>query len=191
MRPSTMLTSLLFVGLFVFAPSTACSDSHGEGTDATVDSSLPDSSADSGVDAETADATPGDGSTDGAMPACPADPTAAEGTACPVEGQSCGECPADPCGHCNVLVCIGGTWSNLEAYPAPCHECGDAGLCTSLNEYCEQTLSDTEDPDTYQCLPLPDACLEDLTCDCLGMSLMSGACTGEGTTGLTVQVGGA
>ncbi|MBW2460802.1 MAG: hypothetical protein JRH11_04090 [Deltaproteobacteria bacterium] len=185
MRPLAPLTSFLFVGLFALGTLAACSDSHGRQTDADV------AHADAGADADAPDATPGDAAVDGAMPACPRDPAAAEGTACPVEGQSCGECSPDPCTFCNVLVCVGGTWSNLEAHPAPCHECGDAGRCTSVDQYCEHMLSDTEDPDTYQCLPLPDACLGDLTCGCLESSLMSGSCTGEGTTGLTVQVGGA
>ncbi|NOY92766.1 MAG: hypothetical protein GXP55_16375 [Deltaproteobacteria bacterium] len=84
---------------------------------------------------------------------------------------------------------MSGTWVNIEAFPSPCHECGDAGPCVSISQYCEIGRSDVGGvPDSYQCLPLPDACLGDLSCGCLSMNGVVGdACTGAGTTGLTVE----
>ena len=57
---------------------------------------------------------------------CPANFTAAEGTACAQEGKSCNSpgC-SDPCQHCNILRCESGKWVRMESFPAP--NCGDSG----------------------------------------------------------------
>jgi hypothetical protein len=73
--------------------------------------------------------TSGDGgtTTDGSSTAdvtTPADcATATAGASCAHEGESCnsGNCN-DPCSFCNILQCVGGTWSNLEVPPEPCDD---------------------------------------------------------------------
>jgi len=170
-------TRLILWTLWVAALG-ACGSSHAATTDAAVDAASADAMMDTGLDA--------------ALPACPTDIAAADGMACPVDGQSCGNCPGDACSFCNQLYCDAGIWMSIEAFPAPCHDCGSAGQCVSISQYCDVILSDVAGvPDSYQCLSLPDACLGDLSCDCLLMSGITGSCSGAGTTGLTVQNGGA
>jgi hypothetical protein len=55
-----------------------------------------------------------------ATPACPAEIGAAVGTACSIDNQSCGgEACAKSTSFCNVIVCSGGKWIQLEAPPPP------------------------------------------------------------------------
>jgi len=178
MRRLWILSSLALV---------ACGSSHAAPSDAATDAFIADAGSDAGRDAGR-DAATDSGVMDSGVPACPADIVAADGTACSSEGQSCGDCPGDPCSFCNQLVCMSGTWVRIEAFPAPCHECGDAGPCVSISHYCDHSFSDVGGvPDSYQCLPLPDACLGDLSCTCLEMSVAADRCTGMGTAGLTVE----
>lgn len=179
MRLSSLSFSLLFV--------LACGASHGadSGVDSSMaDSARPDVATDAGVDA-----TVDSGASDSGLPACPTDLFAADGTPCPVDGQTCGDCPGDPCGFCNQLHCMSGTWSRIEAFPAPCHDCGSAGQCVSISEYCDHSYSDVGGvPDSFQCLPLPEPCRGDLSCTCLQANGVAGDnCSGSGTMGLTVE----
>jgi len=69
---------------------------------------------------------------------CPADPGAAEGTPCSIEGKTCGTCDPDPCRWCNLLHCQNGKWIRVEVYPDPNCACG-ALLTCAADEYCEKT----------------------------------------------------
>lgn len=47
-------------------------------------------------------------------------------------------------------------------------QCGDALICAPESEYCQRQVSDVQGiPDSYQCLPLPDGCNDQISCECL------------------------
>ncbi len=105
--------------------------------------------------------------------ACPADLSAAVGKPCAVEGQSCGgESCTDPCQFCNVLMCTGGKWQQLEAFPDPnCNDTG-TGVCGGLvgatcadDEWCDMP-DGCGFPDAQGiCKKKPQGC----TADCPGV----------------------
>lgn len=137
--------------------------------------SCPPMPADAGVDAP---------------PACPSDPAGAIGTACAVEGQSCGECPTPCSGFCNLITCSGGTWGGLELGCADTtFACGPSTWCNRWSEYCEHVLSDvTGIPDDYRCSSFPDGCPND--CACWADAPGSGSCSSDGGGGVTLTFGG-
>ncbi len=83
---------------------------------------------------------------------CPADPAAAEGAACGVDGQLCGDC-LDPCESCRQWLCSGGVWIGITTPGDPnCGgECPTDPMAASgspcLNE--GQVCGDCSDPCTY------------------------------------------
>lgn len=122
--------------------------------------------------------------------ACPSDPTAAAGTPCGIEGQSCGECP-EPCSFCQLLICQGGVWQSLEVVPdcQPTFECGPTS-CVRGTEHCVHTLSDIGGvPDDYRCQPMPAGCS---SCDCLPTTggPWGPSCTDDGAGAVTIVLGG-
>lgn len=141
-----------------------------------------------------ADAGPPDPGPLDAGAGCPADPTAAVGTACSVEGQTCGAC-TDRCSFCNLLACSAGQWQALEVFPDPACEgtfaCGPSARCTLDFDYCMHTLSDIGGvPDDYRCVPFAGSCA---VRDCACLMYPSGpgsACAGDPSTGVTVTLGG-
>jgi hypothetical protein len=56
---------------------------------------------------------------------CPADLSAAVGTACTEEGKFCGGEFCDPCSFCNLIRCENGKWQQMEVFPDP--SCNDSG----------------------------------------------------------------
>jgi len=119
---------------------------------------------------------------------CPADPSSAEGTPCASEGLSCGRC-TDSCGWCNILVCNGGLWNRLEAFPPPepctSFDCGPELRCQAETQYCEHVLSDVGGvPDGFACRPLPAGCT---SCDC---TASPAACEQGPEGGMTITSGG-
>jgi len=65
---------------------------------------------------------------------CPSDLMNAEGLPCSSPSAVCGKCPEDPCQYCNLLGCMGGTWTWLEASPDPScfDDAGNAGCPADL-----------------------------------------------------------
>lgn len=106
---------------------------------------------------------------------------AVEGEPCDTEGASCGEC-TDVCQFCNLMRCDGGAWQRLEAFPAPCVECGEGLDCNALDTYCH-----VADGATYSCESYPEACSADHSCTCLEAEL-DGVCSGTAPE-LTVATG--
>lgn len=92
---------------------------------------------------------------------------------CSDEGASCGGPCTDECQFCNLLRCSGGQWQRLEAFPAPCVECGDALDCNTLDSYCHVV-----DGATYSCESYPAACSDDHTCACLEAQV-EGVCSDQ------------
>jgi hypothetical protein len=95
--------------------------------------------------------------------------SAAEGEPCANEGTFCGgPCP-DPCSFCNVLRCQLGTWERMEAFPAPCFDCGPQNRCMAYATYCDIVYSDVAGVENaYECRNLPQACMADPSCACFG-----------------------
>lgn len=54
---------------------------------------------------------------------CDPDNLPADGDPCAEEGEFCSPGCEDPCEFCNVFECSGGTWSQLEVFPAECLSC--------------------------------------------------------------------
>jgi hypothetical protein len=122
------------------------------------------------TDGSVADAAPVD-----AEGTCPP-----EGTACTVEGASCGGPCAGACSFCNILRCEAGVWTRLEVFPAPCFDCGDELRCIAQDQYCSLQRSDVAgQPDEYSCQPMPEPCRTDPTCECLEAELPDRQCTGQ------------
>ena len=144
-------------------------------------------------DAALSDAGPADAASPDAGDGCPADLGTAEGTACAVEATTCGG-PCNACGFCNLLVCTGGTWQRLEAFPppGPCtpFACGPDGLtCQVETQYCAHELSDVGGvPDSYGCVALPIGCTDPDPCACIPGAL--GACERTPEGGVIVTFGG-
>ncbi len=64
---------------------------------------------------------------------CPADLFGAIGKPCHPEGLSCGgEGCTNVCEFCNVVVCLQGKWTGLEAFPKP-----DCNACEQTGGYCD------------------------------------------------------
>lgn len=55
------------------------------------------------------------------------DPFPTEGQSCSMEGSSCSSGCEEQCSFCNIVTCEGGTWMNMEVFPAPCLSCEE--LC--------------------------------------------------------------
>lgn len=109
---------------------------------------------------------------------------AVESGACSEDGVTCGGPCLDECQFCSLLVCTGGTWQRLEAFPAPCFSCGDVEECSGLSEYCESNSGQS-----FACKTLPDACQAEPTCACMAEQGIADPCVVEGN-GLVVQTGG-
>ncbi|MCA9611829.1 MAG: hypothetical protein H6721_11950 [Sandaracinus sp.] len=90
-------------------------------------------------------------------------------TPCSSEGLTCGGPCTDACQFCNLAVCDGGVWTQLEAFPAPCFDCGDEGeRCIQETEYCEVfTGGVAPGATTYTCQPTPTACEGSASCACI------------------------
>ncbi|MFO0670744.1 MAG: hypothetical protein U0235_14120 [Polyangiaceae bacterium] len=105
--------------------STASNTGSDSGTDASVSTGA-DAATDGGSDVTRLDADGGKATT------CPG---AKEGDACAKEGEHCSPSPCtDPCQFCNSLVCTGGKWQGMEAFPMACFPCG--GKQCKPTEYC-------------------------------------------------------
>ena len=112
--------------------------------------------------------------------------SAVEDDPCDSEGTSCGgELCTDECSFCNILMCEGGMWERLEAFPAPCFSCGDELQCVLDSEVCNVTLGGIGGM-TYACSPLPDECGGEPSCDCIPAG--PGTCSGDAETGITVTI---
>jgi len=105
-----------------------------------------------GVDSGRSDSGPRDGgprfdsSVDSGV-VCPADIGSAEGMPCSSEGAYCGgDACTDACSFCNIIQCERGTWQRVEAFPAPCFDCGDSLRCVQDDQFCRVTRSDVETP---------------------------------------------
>ena len=113
---------------------------------------------------------------------------ASEGASCELEGAFCGGPCTDQCSFCNVLRCESGTWQRLEVFPAPCFDCGDGLRCVAGEDYCQHAFSDVGgEPDSFECRPLPAACIGDATCACLGEELAFDMCLEPNPGELEVQ----
>ncbi len=106
----------------------------------------------------------------------------AEGTPCDEVGLICGEPCTDACQFCNRLYCSGSVWQRVEAFPAPCFDCGETMTCNALETYCH-----VDGGMRYSCEPYPTECVSDRTCSCLE-SQMEGVCTSNGEE-LVVETG--
>jgi hypothetical protein len=112
------------------------------------------------------------------------------GMPCQREDQVCGGPCTDQCSFCNLTVCSNGVWTSAEVFPAPCFACGPEQDCVAGQSYCHVTHPDMAgDPDGFECVPIPDACSGDATCECLGGEVAYDACTGD-TGRIVVETSG-
>jgi hypothetical protein len=65
------------------------------------------------------------GSAGGMLAICDPMNLPVEGSACMTEGEVCSPGCEDPCAFCNLVQCMNGAWTNVEAFPAPCLSCED------------------------------------------------------------------
>ncbi|MBX7197413.1 MAG: hypothetical protein K1X94_35520 [Sandaracinaceae bacterium] len=65
--------------------------------------------------------------------------------------------------------------------------CGTARMCSLASEYC--AIANIGPAIRYSCQPLPDTCLRDVSCATCFPSPGAAICTGDATTGLTVDDG--
>jgi hypothetical protein len=146
----------------------ACAGSWSCGASTGVDA---DADQDADVEADADDDTYQDAE-------CPPNVYNLEDTPCEVDGMSCGGPCTDPCSFCNLMVCMSGTWENVEAFPMPCFLCGDLE-CLQPEEYCRISRSDVVGiPDVTECVALPEECVEP-TCECLATTVSYDNCTDE------------
>lgn len=160
------------------------------------------SSSDDGEDTEDPTTSSGsssedDGETEG-------DPQAlCEGSGGTWDPQACGdyECgfPLD----CKAIIpgCDCGFTANFEPgvgcveddeCGAASFPCGDGPPCTIDVDYCEEFVPGVKGADpSFTCMPIPMACSEDPTCDCLATADVFGECSPVPGGGLHVQVLGA
>jgi hypothetical protein len=69
--------------------------------------------------------------------------------------------------------------------------CGDAIECELATEYCQRQISDVVGmPDTYQCVPLPEACEGEGTCECLADEFCGEQCEEAPGGGATLSCPG-
>ncbi len=68
---------------------------------------------------------PGDPDVCGGPVACDPQNLPPEGARCERDGEFCSPGCEDPCQFCNVVKCEGGTWQNLEVFPAECLGCAE------------------------------------------------------------------
>lgn len=70
--------------------------------------------------------------------------------------------------------------------------CGDGPPCTIDVDYCEEFIPGVMGADpSFTCMPIPKACTEDPTCDCLATADVFGDCSPVPGGGLHVQIAGA
>ena len=70
--------------------------------------------------------------------------------------------------------------------------CGDGPACTIGLDYCEEFIPGVMGADpSFMCIPVPKACIEDPTCDCLANAGVFGDCSPVPGGGLHVQIAGA
>ncbi len=72
--------------------------------------------------------------------------------------------------------------------------CGPTETCTMATEYCEVFVPGIPGPNSYSCMPLPNACIGDGTCACLagqGIPGPEGMCTPVPGGGAEVEILGA
>ncbi|MEM6994354.1 MAG: hypothetical protein AAF721_27820 [Myxococcota bacterium] len=72
-------------------------------------------------------------------------------------------------------------------------DCGDALQCSIASEYCQSlTPGQKGGAIMYSCNDIPEACDDDVSCDCLEMQLVlpggAGSCSGSGDVGLSVDL---
>ena len=80
-------------------------------------------------------------------------------------------------------------WQRLEAFPAPCFDCGEGLRCQQEVEFCDVEHSDVGGiPDSYDCRELP-ACGE-ATCECVATEVAYDACMDEGDGVIAAHFGG-
>lgn len=155
--------------------STSVGSESATATSATASVESADGKSSSSADEATATSVTDSTSTDDACALAQPD------ASCDSEGATCGEC-TNPCQFCNLLRCTEGVWQAMEAFPAPCVDCGEALQCNTLDSYCSVV-----DDATYSCESYPTACSGDHSCGCLEAEV-AGFCSGEGSE-LTVTSG--
>lgn len=99
----------------------------GTTTAGTTAGTTTDATTTTGATTTTASTT--DATTGGPV-ACDPDNLPPEGAPCEMDGEYCSPGCEDPCQFCNVLMCTGGTWQNLEVFPAECLSCDE--VCPSV-----------------------------------------------------------
>ena len=143
-----------------------------------VDAQLTDADAQTtDVDAQLTDA---DAQTTDADVTDSCTPVPLSGTACEVEGETCGGCSESSCDWCNLLHCQAGVWGRLEAFPDPmCH----LQYCNPLTEgVCEagEGCYWVDDAGQFQCLPAGSQ-LEESACAEAGACLPGYLCVQRST----------
>lgn len=115
---------------------------------------------------------------------------AVEDEPCDAEGTSCGgELCTDECSFCNILTCDEGTWTRLEAFPAPCFSCGPELQCPLDTDYCSVVIGGPAGSEpSYTCAEYPEACAAEPTCECLEGDGLPGDCAGDAETGITITL---
>jgi hypothetical protein len=115
-----------------------------------------------------------------------ADPcdSAQDGQPCDVEGLRCGGECTDPCVFCNISLCNQGSRQQLEAFPAPCFDCGMELSCQENEAVCQ-----IENGAIYseECVTVPAACDETLDCACLEVEVPGFTCTELGPGSFVVE----
>jgi hypothetical protein len=106
--------------------------------------------------------------------------TAMDMAPCAVEGETCGGPCTDECSFCNMTRCSGGVWTQLEVFPAPCFDCGDAQRCNPYETYCDHA------GEVFSCEPIPEVCSAEPSCECLEAELEGAACAAT-DQGFTVE----
>lgn len=165
----------------------ACGDDDGT-TDAGADTGGVDATTtDTGGDDAGDDAGGDDAGGDDAGDVCA---SAVEDEPCDAEGTSCGgELCTDECSFCNILMCEGGTWNRLEAFPAPCFSCGPELQCPQDTDYCSVVIGGPAGSEpSYSCAEIPEACTAEPSCECLDGEGLPGDCSGDAETGITITL---
>lgn len=175
--------------------STSASSTASSATDSATATSAPTSSTSTGEstgglectcsDAEYCDYPHNLCGARNALGACVARPAACDSLYAPVcgcDGQVHGnECDAASAG---VDVNADGGCAPPEGY----FTCGFR-FCDLALAYCRVGISDTDDPDTFECVPLPGGC-DPATCECVAGELCGELCELDAGGGITVTCPG-
>lgn len=116
--------------------------------------------------------TTSEGTTTGGV-ACDPKDLPDPGTPCAMEGEFCSPGCPDPCQFCNVVVCEGGLWEQVEAPPAPCASCEE--ICpTTVAAMCP-----AGPPDERACV---SGCMDIMAGQCGLLHSQARACAGPQPT---------